>query len=99
MKNRILAFTGLIALLGSTSAFAVFAQGTPPVTPTPGTMRPGHAKREKHPEMVKALRELEAAARTLKAANHDFGGHRETALDLTTKAIAEVKLGIQSDKN
>ena len=100
MKNRIFATTGLIALIASTSAFGVFAQGTtptPPVTPPSGGRH--HQNRpERHPELRKAGRELEAALRTLQSAQHDFGGHRETAMDLTSKAIAELKLAIQSDK-
>lgn len=101
MKNRIFAATGLIALIASTSAFGVLAQGTtpaPPVTPPGGHPGRGHMRQERHPELRKAGRELEAALRTLQSAAHDFGGHRETAMDLTSKAIAELKLAIQSDK-
>ena len=100
MKNRIFATTGLIALIVSTSAFGVLAQGTtpaPPVNP-PGGGRRHQNRQEKHPELRKAGRELEAALRTLQSASHDFGGHREAAMDLTSKAIAELKLALQSDK-
>ncbi len=96
MKNRIIACTGLIALFGTTSFIGVFAQGTVPVTPPVG--RPGHAKRERHPEIMKAIRELENAARTMRAANHDFAGHREAALDHTTKAIEELRMALKADR-
>ncbi len=99
MKNRIFATTGLIALIASTSAFGVLAQGTTPAPPPPGG-HPGKGRghQERHPELRKAGRELEAALRTLQSAQHDFAGHRETAMDLTSRAIAELKLAIQSDK-
>jgi hypothetical protein len=96
MKNRIIATTGLIALIASTSAFSALAQGTSPiVTPISG----GKALMERHPELRKADRELEAALKTLQSASHDFSGHREAAMDLTSKAIAQVKLALQSDKH
>ena len=100
MKNRIFATTGLIALIASTSAFGVLAQSTTPGTPpTPPAGGRRHQNRpERHPELRKAGRELEAALRTLQSAQHDFGGHREAAMDLTSKAIAELKLALQADK-
>ena len=97
MKNRIFATTGLIALIASTSAFGVLAQSTTPPSPTPPAGG-GRRKMERHPELRKAGRELEAALKTMQSAQHDFGGHRETAMDLTSKAIAELKLALQSDK-
>jgi hypothetical protein len=100
MKNRIIATTGLIALIASTSAFSALAQGTSPiVTPIVTPISGGKALMERHPELRKADRELEAALKTLQSASHDFSGHREAAMDLTSKAIAQVKLALQSDKH
>ena len=95
MKNRILAIGGLATLLGATTAFGVMAQ-SPPTASNPLKRHAG--ARERHPEMVRALRALERAKDALQHADRDFGGHREQALDLSNKAIDEVKAGIQSDK-
>ena len=49
--------------------------------------------------MRMALKRLESAKDALQKGAHDLGGHREKALDLTDKAIAEVKEAIKSDRN
>jgi len=86
MKSRVLAVIGLVAIFGSSAALGVLAQG-------------GKGRMERHPEMVKALRQLRAAKESLKNAAHDYNGHRAKALDLTEQAIKEVELGIASDKH
>jgi len=54
---------------------------------------------ERHPEIRKAITALESAKVDLKRAAHDFGGHREAALDACDKAIAQLRLALQYDRN
>ncbi len=57
------------------------------------------ARRERHPEIRKAIAALERAKTDLQRANHDFGGHRAAALEACDKAIEQLKLALQNDKN
>jgi hypothetical protein len=52
------------------------------------------ADAEPQPHMHTALVRLKEAHAALKAAEHDHGGHRVKALELTSKAIKEVEEGI-----
>jgi hypothetical protein len=45
-----------------------------------------------HPNIRRALHALEAAETDLKAAPHDFGGHRVDALAACDKAIEQSKI-------
>lgn len=89
MKVKALAFAGLVAVLGTGAAVGVAQQAIPTEF---------GAQRERHPEMMKALRALENAKRDLSNAAHDFGGHRVKALEHTDAAIAEVKEALKYDK-
>jgi len=53
---------------------------------------------ERHPKIHRAIVALEGAKAELKAADHDFGGHREAALKECDAAIAQLKLALQYDK-
>ena len=53
---------------------------------------------ERQPHMHAAVHHLEEAKKELQMAEHDKGGHREKALELTNNAIEEVRAGIQFDK-
>jgi hypothetical protein len=55
------------------------------------------ASAEPQPRMREALESLRGAARSLEAADHDKGGHRAKALELTRGAIAQVEEGIRFD--
>jgi hypothetical protein len=57
------------------------------------------ASAEPQPRMREALEGLRGAARSLEAADHDKGGHRERALELTRGAIAQVEEGIRFDNH
>ena len=50
------------------------------------------------PRMHAAVEHLEAAERELQAADNDKGGHRNKALSLTRKAIAEARKGVRFDR-
>ena len=94
MKNRLLALGAIIAVLGSATAYGVFAQ-TPPHTPVP----PAHHDKEPHPEMMRAKAQLQAAKASLQKAAHDYSGHRVKAIKAVDEAIKEIDLGIASDKH
>ena len=92
MKSRLLALSGLIALLGTTATFGVLAQTG---TPVPGA---GNHRVMHNPNLHKARRALERSVDFLQKADHDSQGHREKALDLAQQAIREVDLAIRDDK-
>ena len=69
-----------------------FAQST---TPPPGTEEKHH---ERHPAIRNAIHALEKAKEDLQKANHDFGGHRESALKECDAAIAELKQALEYDR-
>jgi hypothetical protein len=52
---------------------------------------------ENQPHMQAALHHLQEAAEELQKAEHDKGGHRERALDLTQRAMNQVKAGMHYD--
>lgn len=54
---------------------------------------------EPQPAMRDALAGLRTAKGALESANHDKGGHRAKALELTRAAIQEVEAGIKFDNH
>ena len=58
---------------------------------------PRFAFSEDQPHMQEPLRHLQAAAEELQRAEHDKGGHRAKALELTQQAIQHVNEGIRYD--
>jgi predicted metal-dependent hydrolase len=52
----------------------------------------GEAKQHKHPRIVAAINELQEAHRYLKAAPHEFGGHRAKALELIDRTIRQLEI-------
>jgi len=50
---------------------------------------------ERQPHMEAALHHLQQAAEELQKAEHDKGGHRAKALELTNQAIKHVEEGIE----
>src|SRR5262245_32029435 len=62
-----------------------------------GSSAIGTAEADPQPTMVAALERLNGAKQKLEAAQHDKGGHRAKALQLTNDAIEEVKKGIAFD--
>ncbi|MBS1718189.1 MAG: hypothetical protein JSS72_10715 [Armatimonadetes bacterium] len=87
----------LVVPLSIGLASAAIAQQSPVAKPTSGTpVR--RLKAERHPEIRKALNNLNRAKEALSKAAHDFGGHREKALDLVEQAIKECNAALASDK-
>jgi hypothetical protein len=57
------------------------------------------AGHERHPRLQRALVALDGAIAELKAAPHDFGGHREAAVDACQRAKEQLKLALNYDKH
>jgi hypothetical protein len=55
-------------------------------------------KKERHPWIHRALKDLRAARADLRRGAHDFGGHRVKALKATQVAIDECKAALKFDK-
>ena len=93
MKRKITLIATLLTLTGAAiyTNTTALAQSTPP----PATQTPTH---ERHPAIRNAIHALEKAMVDLQNADHDFGGHRESALKECDAAIAELKLALQYDK-
>ena len=49
------------------------------------------AQRERHPRINSAIHALEDAREEMRAASHDYGGHRERALKACDAAIRELR--------
>jgi len=55
-------------------------------------------KRERHPHIHAAIRELREAKKELEEAAHDFGGHRKEAIEAINVAIKQLELALKFDK-
>lgn len=55
--------------------------------------------KERHPHIKKAIKELQAAKQELNTAAHDFGGHRVDAIAAVDKALEQLNICLQNDKN
>ena len=83
-------------LLGMLSIPAtVLAQ--PTAAPAP-TAKDKDDRNERHPDIRAAIQALERAKADLKKANHDFGGHRESALKACDEAIEQLRQALAYDK-
>ena len=69
------------------------AQPTKPTRPAPGVVQ------EPHPQIMAAIRALEAAKLHLRRASHDFGGHRVKAIRAIDAALVQLKLALEYDKD
>lgn len=88
----IFASTALIpAASSSAAANTVPAASALPASPPANPAEP-------HPHIRAALHELREAQSELKRAAHDFGGHREEALEATDKAIHQLEECLKYDK-
>jgi len=88
---RVVALAMLAAVL--TLSLAATTQPTKPVRPVTGVAQ------EPHPQIMAAIRALEAARLHLQRAAHDFGGHRVKAIRAIDVALVQLKLALQYDKD
>ena len=85
----------VVALLTAvlTLPLAANTQPTKPARPVSGVVQ------EPHPQIMAAIRALEAARLHLQRAAHDFGGHRVKAIRAIDAALVQLKLALQYDKD
>ena len=94
MKIKAIGLAAAASILLGTAAYSINAQTPAPVpAPTPGP----RGKAERHPEIRKAMHALMNAQNALEHASHDFGGHREKALDHTQQALKECQAALAAD--
>lgn len=105
MKNRLMRSIStmflVIAMVLPVTALAQPKGSQPPASPAQPKsgqrVRPGGG--ERHPEIRAAIRALERAKEHLQRAAHDFGGHRVAALESVDRALEQLKLALQYDKD
>jgi hypothetical protein len=85
-----------IAVAGCTAVLALsLAAVTQPTSPVTAVA----TAQEPHPQIMAAIRALEAAKIHLKSAAHDFGGHRVKAIRAVDAALVQLRLALQYDKD
>ncbi len=65
-----------------------------PVTSVSAAIKDAKAikmERREYPNISKAIRALEISIRDMKAAPHNFGGHKDEAIEASQKAIEQLK--------
>lgn len=97
MKARIVSLLALASLLLAFTfiAPAPAAPNNGKVPATPAAANPA----EPHPQIREALASLRRAKEHLQHAAHDFGGHRVEALAATDRAIGQLELCLNYDKD
>ena len=79
----------------ATFAMAVLFLSLPFITPASAKgMKGMKGERAAHPRIVKAIHALDDAIAYMKAAPHDFGGHRADAVAASEKAVEQLKLAL-----
>lgn len=96
-----------VATLLATSAAAVTLSATSapaetitlPARPLVVSITPNYGVRlERHPEIRRAIDDLERARYAMQHATQDFGGHRVDAIRACDNAIAQLRLALQFDR-
>jgi hypothetical protein len=96
MKNRIVYAFAIVALVFALS-FPLVAPAAPPA-PEPQPTPAAAAAAERHHHIHDAIDSLRAARADLMAASHDFGGHREEAVQSIDASIHQLEICQQCDK-
>ena len=107
MKTRIVSLLALASLLLAftfiATAPAASTNANVPATPAasaqPAMPEAAANPAEPHPQIRVALGALRRAKEHLQHAAHDFGGHRDEALEATDKAIAQLEICLKYDKD
>ena len=77
-----------IALAAAVLSFA-------PMSVTPLFAQTVPEEKGEHPRIAKAIHELEDAVAYMKAAPHDFGGHKAEAIQASRRAIEQLRLALR----
>jgi hypothetical protein len=56
------------------------------------------AEGERHPNIRRAINALRAARNDLEHADHDFGGHRQEAMEAIDRAIEQLGVALRFDR-
>ena len=88
---RVVAVAMLTAVL--TMPLVATTQPAKPARPVTGVAQ------EPHPQIMAAIRALEAARLHLQRAAHDFGGHRVKAIRAIDAALVQLKRALEFDKD
>ena len=85
------------AFIGVTLMAAVACSTTPlfAADSSPSNAPPSRRTSETHPQIRRALKNLEEAKVELNHSMNEFGGHKKTAQDAIDKAIDELKLALE----
>jgi hypothetical protein len=98
MRSRLLALGGCVVFLATAAAVGVRAQTSATRAAVQAPVKLAAVRRERHPELVRAVRALQRARVALQNAARDFGGHRARAEQLTDQAIREVQAAMAADR-
>jgi hypothetical protein len=78
----------------ATIAMAALFLAVPFISPVSAAGPGMRGEAKQHPRIAKAIHALEDAVAYMKAAPHDFGGHRAEAVAASEKAIEQLKLAL-----
>ena len=92
MLKKLCATALLLSLVTFTPVISTAAP-----TPNPAVDK-DDKKKEAHPHIRAALRELREARKELETAAHDFGGHRKEAIEAVDAAIKQLEEALKYDK-
>lgn len=93
------AATGVALLVAPSSARAELPVASAGLRPITLVVTPNYARRaERHPEIQRAINDLQRAKYAMQHASHDFGGHRVDAVAACDNAIAQLRLAMEFDR-
>ncbi len=75
-------------------ALAAITLSLAPTTVTPLFAETMPEEKGEHPRIAKAIHELEDAIAYIKAAPHDFGGHKADAIRASENALQQLRLAL-----
>jgi hypothetical protein len=84
----VLVALAVAALTGGSASQVALAQSKPKAA----------ERREAHPVLQRAIRQLEGVKDELQKAPDDFHGHKEAAVDAVTHALSELHQAEQADR-
>jgi hypothetical protein len=75
-------------------ALAALMLSLAPITVAPAFAETLPEEKAEHPRIAKAIHELEDAIAYMKAAPHDFGGHKAEAIKASEDAVRQLRLAL-----
>ena len=100
MKRYLTVLASTAALVGALFTGLTFAhaQTTNPVAPPAGAGLPQSATIPRQSAIFRAIKALESAKLELANSGHNFGGHKDDALQACDKAITQLQLALETAK-